>query len=203
MLKSDIDPASLNRLGVFIDLLRRWNSRINLIAPASEAAIWRRHVLDSAQLASLLPVPGENPEADIIDLGSGAGFPGLVLAIITGRLIHLVEADHRKAAFLREAIRVTSASAVVHVGRAESLLLPRCAIATARAVAGLSDLLELAAPLLRPNGVFLFPKGRTAEAELTHARRQWHMHVERFPSHTDPDATIFRLREVIRANSIG
>ena len=149
-------------------------------------------MLDSAQLASLLPTEASR----LIDLGSGAGFPGLVLAIMTGHSVQLVEADARKAAFLSEAARLTGTNATVHVARAESLRLQPADVVTARALAPLPRLLALAAPLLAPDGVCLFPKGRTVADELTAARRQWHMQVERFPSRTMPSATILRLCEI-------
>ena len=193
------DPATMQRLEAFAALLLRWNPRINLIARADEPVLWERHILDAVQLAPLLPAPAE----DLIDLGSGAGFPGLILALVTDWTVHLVEADQRKSSFLREAVRITRASAVVHATRAEAVSLPPCAVVTARAVAPLSRLLALAAPLLRPSGLCLFPKGRTVEDELTAASHEWHMHVERFPSRTSSTATLLRLREIRRVPPIG
>jgi len=186
------DRARLDR---FADLLRRWNARINLVSRADEPALWSRHIADSAQLVPLLP----DGNGTLIDLGSGAGFPGLVLAILTGRPTHLVEADQRKAAFLREAARETEADATVHAARAETLRIPPANVVTARALAPLPDLLKLAVPFLAPGGVCLFPKGRDVEAELTAAAAEWHMRVERFPSQTGPGATLLRLSEIRRA----
>jgi 16S rRNA (guanine(527)-N(7))-methyltransferase RsmG len=181
-------------LKAIAELLLDWNARINLIARRDQANLWHRHILDSAQLSPLLP----DTAGEIIDLGSGAGFPGLVLAIMTSRHVHLVEPDQRKCAFLREAVRISGASAEVHPVRAEQLHLTPVAIVTARALAPLPRLLALAAPLLAPGGFCLFPKGRTVEDELTAARREWHMRVERFPSRTSETATILRLREIAR-----
>ena len=185
-------PSTEQRLRDFARLLLQWNPRINLISPADEAAVWERHVLDSAQLAALLP----GDASTLTDLGSGAGFPGLVLAIVTGRRVHLVEADKRKSAFLREAARLTQVDVTVHVTRAESVQIERAAAITARALAPLPLLLRLAVPLLEEGGVCLFPKGRAVADELTAAQREWNMQVERFPSRTSPDATILRLREI-------
>ncbi len=197
-------PDVKARLDAFVELLRRWTLRINLVGRADAADIWERHIIDSAQLAALLTdLPVVPADATILDLGAGAGFPGLVLGIVTGRRVHLVEADQRKAGFLREAARVCEADAVIHAERIERLSLPSFHVVTARALAPLPVLLGFAAPVLRPDGICLFLKGRTAEAELTQARRQWQMQVERFPSCTNPDATIFRLREVARVQSIG
>jgi 16S rRNA (guanine527-N7)-methyltransferase len=190
-----LTPEATERLNAFADLLRQWNRRINLVAPADVGDLWRRHVLDSAQLADLVP-----PDApSFVDLGSGAGFPGLVLAIVTGRHVHLVESDQRKAAFLREAARVTRTSATVHAARAESLRVAPQPLVTARALAPLATLLTWAAPILAPGGICLFPKGRGVEPELTAAAAEWHMRVERVPSHLDAAATILRISEVHRA----
>lgn len=132
------------------------------------------------------------------DLGSGGGFPGLVLAIATGRPFALVEADQRKAAFLREAARVTDAPVTIHAVRAETVKLPPAPLITARALAPLPVLLTWAAPLLLPSGSCVFPKGRTAEEELTAAQTQWHMRIEQWPSPLDPSARILRLSEISR-----
>jgi len=181
------------QLHAFIALLQRWNARINLVAARDEATLWRRHLLDSLQLAPLVPA-GMGP---IVDLGSGAGFPGLVLALATGRETHLVEADRRKAAFLMEAGRTLGlANLTVHAQRIEAASPPHAAVLTARALAPLPDLLCYAHRLLAEGGVALFPKGRGVQDELTAAAQDWTMHIERFPSRTDPAATILRLSEI-------
>ena len=154
--------------------------------------------MDSLQLLPLLP---DGP-APLLDIGSGAGFPGLVLAAATGRSARLVEADKRKAAFLMEACgRLGLACVEVHAKRVEDAELPKARILTARAFAPLPALLHHAHALLSPGGVALFPKGRTAEEELTSASRDWNMRVERFPSRTDPASTIFRISEIRPAGS--
>ena len=189
------DAATTARLDAFTDLLLRWTLRINLIAERDAASVRNRHIADSLQLAPLLP-PGNGP---VGDLGSGGGFPGLVLAIATGRPFHLVESDRRKAAFLTEAAARLSLDHVrVHAMRIEAVELPPLAALTARALAPLDDLLGHAERLLAPDGIAIFPKGRTAEDELTAARRRWTVRAERFASRTDPDATIFRLSEIRR-----
>jgi 16S rRNA (guanine(527)-N(7))-methyltransferase RsmG len=181
------------KLRGYLALLIRWNSRINLVAGNDPDTLWRRHVLDSLQLLPLLP----EIEGPLVDIGSGAGFPGLMLATVTGRPTHLVESDRRKAAFLTEASRVLGlAGIIIHPSRIEATILPQAAILTARALAPLADLLPHARRLLQPGGVALFPKGRTADQELTAAAAGWTMQVERFPSRTDPSATILRLSEI-------
>lgn len=184
------DQSLQERLRSFLDLLRRWNARINLVADAPEEVLWERHVLDSLQLVGLLP-PEPSP---LLDMGSGAGFPGLVLAAATGQETHLVEADRRKAAFLREAARALALPNVrIHAVRIEALPPAAARVITARALAPLPTLLSHAWRHLAQGGVALFPKGRTAEDELTAAAADWTMRVEQFPSRTDPAATILRL----------
>jgi 16S rRNA (guanine(527)-N(7))-methyltransferase RsmG len=183
------------RLAAYVELLRRWNPRINLVSPRDLARLWDRHIEDAAQLVPLIPAATRR----IVDLGSGAGFPGLVLAVLTGIETHLVERDQRKAAFLREAARICHAPASVHAADAGTLPSLAADLVTARALAPLPDLLPLAARHLAPAGTCLFPKGATAEAELTAALADWTMRIERFPSRTDPTATILRLTEVARA----
>ncbi len=153
-----------------------------------------RHIADSLQLVPLMP-----PALDrAIDLGSGAGFPGLILALATGVPFDLIEADQRKAAFLREAARITGAPVHVHAVRIEAADLPPAPLITARALAPLPKLLGLAAPLLAPGGQCLFLKGADVQTELTHAAAQWHMQVERIPSRTAPDACILRISDLSR-----
>lgn len=186
-----IDDHRLDRLQVFIDLLRCWQARLNLVSAASLNDVWRRHVLDSAQLAAHLP----QPSPSIIDLGSGAGFPGLVLAIISDAPVTLVESDQRKATFLREAARLTDTPVTVANRRAETLPgLLRADVVTARAVAPLPRLLRLAQPLLLPHGRCLLLKGRQLPEELTAAEKAWRMQTILHPSRSDPDGMIVELR---------
>ncbi len=182
------------RLDTFAAMLLRWNATVNLIAAGDVPVLRHRHIDDCLQLVDLLP-PGA---ARAIDLGSGAGFPGLVLAIATGIPFDLVESDHRKAAFLREAARATGAAATVHATRIEDAALPPAAVVTARALARLPRLLDLALPKLAPGGLCLFMKGASAAAELTEAAPEWHMRVEQIPSRTESSATILRISEIAR-----
>lgn len=184
--------ASHEALEKFAALLLRWNRTVNLIARGDEPELWRRHIDDSLQLTALVPQATERG----IDLGAGAGFPGLVLACATGIPFDLIEADQRKAAFLREAGRVTGAPVRVHAGRAESVELAPASVVTARALAPLPLLLRLAAPKIASTGIALFPKGSDIDAELTAARREWHMSVERVPSRTSPGAVILKISEL-------
>lgn len=187
-----VSRETLERLDAFAALVLAWNRTINLISKGDEAAIWPRHITDSLNLLPFLPPEFERA----VDLGSGAGFPGLVLALATGRHFDLIEADQRKASFLREASRITGAPVGVHCARAETVTLPLATLITARAVAPLTQLLAWASPMLAPAGVCVFPKGRTAVEELTAAAGQWHMRVEQWPNPAEPDARILRLSEI-------
>jgi 16S rRNA (guanine527-N7)-methyltransferase len=198
-----VSRETRDRLAAYADLLARWNRAVNLVGRSTLSDAWRRHLLDSAQLMPLLPAAPAGRPRRVADLGSGAGFPGLVLAILGAGDVHLVESDARKAAFLREAARVTGADVRFHVKRAETLPAVEADVVTARAFAPLADLLGYAAPLMRPGGIGLFPKGRGVEGELTLARKAWNMAVERVPSRTDPSATILRIEALVRKNAKG
>lgn len=185
--------VSRETLKSFAALLLRWNRRVNLISRGDESLLWERHIADSLQLAELM-VP--RPDR-AIDIGSGAGFPGLILAIATGVQFDLIEADQRKAAFLREAARILNVPVRVHACRAEAVLLPPAPLITARAVAPLPTLLEWAAPLLAPGGTCLFLKGSRVDDELTAAGAEWHIQMQRLPSRT-PGGSILRITEPVR-----
>jgi 16S rRNA (guanine527-N7)-methyltransferase len=189
-----VSRETADKLDSFLDLVLTWNRTINLVSKADADNLRSRHLNDSLSLLPHLPTDFEQA----IDMGSGAGFPGMVLALATGRHFHLIEADKRKAAFLREAKRITQAPVTIHAQRIEHLVLPKVPLITARALAPLATLLAWAAPLLAPGGHCVFPKGRTADQELTDAARQWHMRVEQWPSPLDPSAKILRLSEIKR-----
>lgn len=193
-----LDAATLERLARHLELLRLWQKRINLVGEATLADPWRRHVLDSAQLLRFVPKDARV----LVDLGSGAGFPGLVLAILGVPEVHLIESDRRKAAFLREAARITGCTNVrVHAKRIEEVEPFPADVVTARALAPLGRLLELAEPFFAPRTVGIFPKGRQAEAELTAASRRWKMKARIEPSLSSPEGRILVVEEVSRADS--
>jgi 16S rRNA (guanine527-N7)-methyltransferase len=192
-VKQELAADTIARLTVFADLLERWNRRINLVSAKDIAHLWPRHIEDSLQLAADLPTG-----MPFTDLGSGGGFPGLILAIATGNPVTLVESDQRKASFLREAARATGATAMVVAGRIEQAEIPRSALVTARALAPLPVLLGWASRYLLPDGHCLFLKGRTVDDELTAAAAEWHMTISRRPSRTSPDGVILRLGELRR-----
>jgi 16S rRNA (guanine527-N7)-methyltransferase len=190
-----VSRETLDRLTAYADLLLKWNKRINLIGRGSESELWRRHILDAAQLAPLIPEGARM----IADAGAGAGLPGLILSILNSAAsFALIEPDKRKGAFLREAIRATQSTAIVHEMRAEEVDLPPQDVVVARALAPLDRLLEMVQKLVSIHTVCLFPKGAGAEQELTEARTRWKMQVRQVPSRTDPAGRILVLTEVAR-----
>ncbi|MDP6953112.1 MAG: 16S rRNA (guanine(527)-N(7))-methyltransferase RsmG [Alphaproteobacteria bacterium] len=192
--ETGVSRETLARFEAYLALLRHWQERINLVAASTLADPWRRHMLDSAQLLPLLPKTTRR----IADLGAGAGFPGLPLAILAPEPVEvlLLESDSRKAAFLAAAIRETDAPAQVICARIETVPVHDVDVAVARACAPLAKLLGLARPLLAPGGRALFLKGRRAEEELTAASEAWTMTLARHTSRTDPDSTIFEASDI-------
>lgn len=186
--ETDVSRETLERLVAYEAVLRKWQPKINLIGPSTLPDLWRRHFLDSAQLFPLLP----EATRVLVDLGSGAGFPGLVLAILGVPEVHLIESDSRKAAFLREAARVAAAPVMVHNKRIEAVAHIEADVVTARALAPIPDLLGWSYPFLGSRGVALFLKGQNLDDELT-TTGSWTMRTERFASRTDPTGTIVRI----------
>jgi 16S rRNA (guanine527-N7)-methyltransferase len=193
-----VSRETLERLTAFADLLQTWQRTINLVAPSTLPDIWSRHFADSAQLLALAP-----PQAQKwLDLGAGAGFPGLVLAILLAERgqarMALIESDTRKAAFLGEVARRTGVPVDIYAERIESVAtqakLGPTDVITARALAPLPRLLDLAAPYFSTRTVGLFPKGRDAETEVAEARETWGFEGDLHPSLTDTDGRIVVVR---------
>ena len=194
---AEIIPVSretLARFEAYAELLTRWSARINLVGRDTIADLWRRHILDSAQLRPFIADTAKS----VIDLGSGAGFPGLVLAILGAPGVELEEADSRKCAFLREAARITETDASIRPCRIEAMPRHPVDIVTARACAPLDRLLGLAEPFLAPDSECLFLKGERVEEELTLARKHWTMTESAHQSRSDPRGVVLRLQQVAR-----
>jgi 16S rRNA (guanine527-N7)-methyltransferase len=189
-----VSRETLGRLEAYAGLLTRWSARINLVGRDTIADLWRRHILDSAQLQPLVPTAANS----MIDLGSGAGLPGLVLAILGVSGVELVEADSRKCAFLREAARITEAPVTLRPCRIEAVSPHPVDVVTARACAPLDRLLGLAEPFLAPGSECLFLKGERVEEELTLARKRWTMTVSLHQSRSDPRGVVLSLQKVAR-----
>jgi 16S rRNA (guanine527-N7)-methyltransferase len=192
-----VSRETLARLEAYTALLTRWSARINLVGRDTIPDIWRRHLLDSAQLRRFVPDTAQN----LIDLGSGAGLPGLILAILGIPGVELVEADSRKSAFLREAARIVGADVTLRPCRIQAVPPHSVDVITARACAPLDRLLDLAEPFLCRSTVCLFPKGERYAEELTLARRGWTMDASVELSLSDRRGVILRLLQVTREPS--
>lgn len=194
---SGVSRETLSRLSAYVDLLEQWNRRINLVGRNTMGDVWRRHILDAAQLYPLLP-----PRTRVVvDLGSGAGIPGLILAAMGVSEVHLIESDQRKAAFLREAFRVMDVPAIIHPERIEKVPHFAADAVTARALADLGELLDLSEKFLTPRTLCLFLKGASFEEELAAAQALWAMKIERFPSRSDPTGSILKLEGLRRGTA--
>lgn len=193
---ADVSRETWERIDRFVDLLLSWQSHTNLIARSTIEHLWTRHVVDSLQLLALAPDAGT-----WVDLGSGGGFPGIVLACAlaerAGAKVHLVESIGKKARFLEEAIRALDLPAVVHHQRIENSgdsFVEKPDVITARAVASLKVLCSYAYPLMGPKTVALLLKGQDVEAELTEASRYWNIQAELVASKTSPEGRIVIVR---------
>jgi 16S rRNA (guanine527-N7)-methyltransferase len=184
------------RLAILVAELERWQAAKNLVSAATLADVWLRHIADSLQLATLAP-----DAKRWLDLGSGGGFPGLVIGIVmaergVGR-VDLVESNSRKCAFLRHAARLTGAPVTVHQARIEDVIgdfSGRTDVVSARALAPLRQLLDWCSELLRTGAIGLFPKGQHLDAELTEASRYWKIHASTVLSVTDEAARVLVVR---------
>jgi 16S rRNA (guanine527-N7)-methyltransferase len=195
----DVSRETLAGFDAYRDILLKWNRRINLISRSTEADIWGRHFADSAQLRKYCPAGARR----WADLGSGAGFPGLVIALLAreaspGLRVVMVESDARKAAFLVAAAQAVGVQAEVVSRRVEATAALGADVVSARAVAALPLLLGLAEKHLRPGGICLFPKGETVHKELEEARRSWQFQARTHPSLTDTKAGILQIGAISR-----
>ena len=190
------------RLDRFIDLLQTWQAKTNLVSPATLPMLWSRHVSDSLQLLALAP------DAKVwADFGSGGGFPGMVLACALadtpGTMVHLIERNGKKAGFLREALRVTGAAAVIHLADIKDIvdrLAGPVDCITARAVAPLNQLIGFAEPWVKKGAKALFLKGQDVEAELTEATKYWKIEPHLHSSRTGGHGWIVELDRIERLN---
>jgi 16S rRNA (guanine527-N7)-methyltransferase len=202
----NVSRETLSRLEQFVDLLIVWQRKTNLIAPSTLPQIWTRHVADSLQLLQLLQQLPQRPHAQVwVDLGSGGGFPAIpiacALAETAGAKVHMVESNGKKAAFLREALRVTGAPGLVHNRRIEDCgdsFGDKVDVVSARALASLKTLCDQAFPLIARGAVGLFLKGQDVEAELTEAAKYWRIESEIVRSRTSPDGRIVVVKRLTK-----
>lgn len=188
------------KLDTYAQMLRKWNRAINLVSRSTVDKVWERHISDSLQIADLAELP-----ATWIDLGAGGGFPGLVVAAKAAeaspdRYVTLVESDQRKCAFLAAAADAMGLNVSIQCRRIEESTGETYDIVSARALAPLPDLLELALSYRHEKTVCIFPKGATADAEMQAAKRKWSVTYDAIESMTDPLATIFRVQEYSRVS---
>ena len=192
----DVSRETLEKLEKFAGLVLKWTNKINLIAANSKEDLWNRHVVDSVQIYDHAP-DGWRTWAD---LGSGGGFPGIVIAILDpeARPVTLIESDQRKALFLQTARRELGLNVTVLSQRIEAVTENDFDVLTARALAPLEALLGYAQPLMSATGVALFPKGRRYEEELVAARANWDFELDQLPSITSDDSRILRIARIAK-----
>lgn len=195
----DVSRETARRLVAYVRLLRQWNAAKNLVSPSTMGDVWRRHIADSLQVLAAAP-----QALRWVDLGSGAGLPGLVIAAALaerpGAVVHCIESRQGKAAFLREATRQMGVPARVHADRIESVMKrwqePVDAV-TARALAPMAELLALGAPLLKTGALGVFLKGQDVGSELTHASKYWSLELDQRPSVTDSQGRVVVVRKAL------
>jgi len=200
LLGMDVSHETFAQLEVFAGLVRKWGKAINLIATSDHESIWFRHILDSAQLMRHVSTTPDK----WVDIGTGGGFPGLVVAIMCADSFpathfDFLESDHRKASFLREAVRVLGLKVTVHPERAEVTSALKANVASARALAPLAQMIPLLNRHLAKDGVALLLKGKNHNIEIAEARKLWKFNVSIYESITDCNAAVIRLSEVQRA----
>lgn len=193
----NVSRETLDRLEHYLALLNKWNPKINLVSPNTLVEAWTRHFVDSAQIFNLVP---ENTSS-WVDLGTGGGFPGMVVAILGKELnpdleVSMVESDVRKCAFLRTVARETGINATVYNKRIEAVDPLNADVVSARALAALPLLLELSTRHVKSGGKLLFPKGMRWKSEVEEARKSWTFALENHTSVTDPNAVILEIGEI-------
>ena len=203
----NVSRETAARLDRFIALLLHWQRRTNLISDSTISSLWIRHVADSLQLLQLVSSASNKKPPTWIDLGSGGGFPGIVIACklaeVPDARVHLIESNMKKVAFLREAVRQTSAPGTVHAGRVETVGLvlgPVVDYVTARALAPLPQLFTLIEPFLENGAKAILPKGQHLERELTESAKNWHIEAESVPSKTSVTGRILIVHSLSKRN---
>ena len=192
-LKS-VSRETIEKLEIYISLLQQWNKKINLVSQQGMDQVWKRHVYDSFQLIRYL----DSSVKSIADLGSGGGFPGLILALSTDIPVILIQSDMRKTIFLREVLRQTKTQATVLCQRIENVNAISADVVTARALTSLTQLLEFSKNILNKNGYCLFLKGRSVNLEIEEAQKDWKINYKTFSSQTNADGVIVKINQFER-----
>ncbi|UWQ79302.1 16S rRNA (guanine(527)-N(7))-methyltransferase RsmG [Leisingera sp. S132] len=194
----NVSRETMQRLDVFDKVIHKWNPKINLVSRSSMDQLWTRHIADSIQVFRCVGTPDH-----WVDIGSGGGFPGLVVAILAadeapGMKVTLIESDQRKSAFLRTAARECGVPLSVISGRIERVEPQNANVLSARALASLEDLIEFADRHLASDGTAVFPKGENWKKEVDKTRQRWRFEMETARSLTEPEAVILKIRGVER-----
>ena len=186
------------KLEIYCCLIKSWQKKVNLVGPSTIENMWERHIIDSAQLYNLLPRAQAGKV--IYDIGSGAGFPGMVLAIMGRKDLVLCESNKKKCSFLEEVKRKTNSNVIIDNIRAELLPSSSASVIIARAVSSLSDLLDISLPILSKNGVCIFPKGINWKKELLFAQKRFHIDYKLVKSITSKESNIIIINNFEKIN---
>lgn len=198
--KSGVSRETMENIKIYASLLKKWQKQINLVSDSTLTEMWSRHFYDSFQLKALIEaLPHRQDEAKkmrFLDIGSGAGFPGLLLSMLDIGEFHMVESNNKKCAFMRQVIRETNATAVVHNERAEKLVPFHVDYIVSRACASLDKLFELGKNFIHEDTICLFLKGQIANEEISQARKNWHFEVNKFTSATEESGMILKVSHI-------
>ncbi len=195
----EIKPININdlnrcKLNIYIELLLKWQKKINLISGSTVKQIWERHIYDSLQLLPYLPEELINKK--IVDCGSGAGFPGLMLSVFGRKDILLCEKSHKKASFLKEASRIMDIKVEIMETKVENLEKKIASAVIARAFAPLNKIIETCSPLLAPNAPMILLKGKNVDSEINLTKRKWKISFKKYPSSTSSDGYILTINKI-------
>lgn len=187
-----VSHETVRKLDRYAELLEEWNQKFNLVSSSTMPHVWKRHFLDSAQLAKFIP----EKTTHIADFGSGAGFPGLVLAMMSGAQVHLIESTGKKVVFLRHVIEELGLKTMVHQCRIEEIKDLKPDLVTSRALGSLSDLFKYCSRFLHPDLVCLFLKGKNVDSELTESEKNWTFRYKKTPSQSDDSGSVLIIRNL-------
>lgn len=191
----NVSRETLDKLQAYADLLVKWQKKINLVSKTTLADLWVRHMIDSAQIYPLIPKQAQS----LVDIGCGAGFPGMVLAIMGMNDVHMVDSDARKMAFVREVARITETEVTLHNCRIDDLNIDlKFDVVTSRALAPLTKLLDFSDGLRKPKGISIFLKGRKASEELKDAQKSWDFDFQGETSLSDSEGQVLIIERMIK-----
>ncbi|OUR80462.1 16S rRNA (guanine(527)-N(7))-methyltransferase RsmG [Alphaproteobacteria bacterium 46_93_T64] len=192
---TDVSRETMDKFETYVALLKKWQKAINLVSKATLPDVWERHVLDSFQILKYAPSTG----GVWIDMGSGAGFPALIVAMASDFDVHVIESDQRKCQFMREVSRETSTPITIHTKRIDAVEPFPATVISARALASLEKLLEFADPFSTQDTLLLYLKGQDVDAELTNAAKCWRMDPIKHQSLSSSEGSVLELRNVSRS----